>query len=125
MRKLVEEASQATSDLGKQAAATLQAVERVAGTVEHAVPVLSEKLASGIQSIDAAATQLKKTGEEAQLTLRNARPLLDHGETAAREAGDVLTAAKRIWPLSDSFKESSDGMLPIDSFEAQGKGRSR
>src|SRR2546427_535601 len=81
--------------------------------------------ASGIQSIDAAATQLKKTGEEAQLTLRNARPLLDHSETAAREAGDVLTAAKRIWPLSDSFKESSDGMLPIDSFEAQGKGRSR
>ena len=125
VRKLVEEASQATSDLGKQAAATLQAVERVAGTVEHAVPVLSEKLASGIQSIDAAATQLKKTGEEAQLTLRNARPLLDHGETAAREAGDVLTAAKRIWPLSDSFKESSDGMLPIDSFEAQGKGRAR
>ena len=117
VRKLVEEAAQATSEL--------QAVERVAGTVEHAVPVLSEKLASGIQSIDAAATQLKKTGEEAQLTLRNARPLLDHGETAAREAGDVLTAAKRIWPLSDSFKESSDGMLPIDSFEAQGKGRSR
>ena len=58
-------------------------------------------------------------------SLRNTRPLLDHSETAAREAGDVLTAAKRIWPLSDSFKESSDGMLPIDSFEAQGKGRSR
>jgi len=57
--------------------------------------------------------------------LKSARPMLDHGETAARDAGDVLTAAKRIWPLSDSFKESSDGMLPIDSFEAQGKGRAR
>jgi ABC-type transporter Mla subunit MlaD len=125
VRKLVEEAGQATADLSKQTGATLQAVERVATTVEHAVPLLSEQLASGIQSIDAAATQLKKTGEEAQLTLRNVRPMLDHGETAAREAGDVLTAAKRIWPLSDSFKESADGMLPIDSFEAQGKGRSR
>jgi len=125
IRKLVQEAAQATSDLSRQAESTMQAVERVAGTMERAVPEVSEKLATGIGSIDAAATQLKKTGEEAQLTLRNTRPLLDHGETAAREAGDVLTAAKRMWPLSDSFKESSDGMLPIDSFEAQGKGRTR
>ena len=125
VRKLLEEAAQTTSELGRQTGTTLQAVERVAGTMERAIPALSEKLASGIESIDSAATQLKKTGEEAQLTLRSARPLLDHSETAAREAGDVLTAAKRIWPLSDSFKESSDGMLPIDSFEAQGKGRAR
>jgi len=125
VRKLVEEASQATSDLGRQAGATLQAVERVANTVDRTIPALSDKLAAGLESIDGAATQLKKTGEEAQLTLRNTRPLLDHSETAAREVGDVLTAAKRIWPLSDSFKESSDGMLPIDSFEAQGKGRTR
>jgi phospholipid/cholesterol/gamma-HCH transport system substrate-binding protein len=125
VRKLLEEAAQATSELGRQTGSTLQAVERVAGTMERAIPALSEKLTSGIESIDSAATQLKKTGEEAQLTLRSARPLLDHSETAAREAGDVLTAAKRIWPLSDSFKESSDGMLPIDSFEAQGKGRAR
>ena len=125
VRKLVEEAAQTTAELGRQTGSTLQAVERVAGTMERAIPALSEKLTSGIESIDAAATQLKKTGEEAQLTLKSARPLLDHSETAAREAGDVLTAAKRIWPLSDSFKESSDGMLPIDSFEAQGKGRSR
>jgi phospholipid/cholesterol/gamma-HCH transport system substrate-binding protein len=125
VRKLLEEAAQATSELGRQTGSTLQAVERVAGAMERAIPALSEKLTSGIESIDSAATQLKKTGEEAQLTLRSARPLLDHSETAAREAGDVLTAAKRIWPLSDSFKESSDGMLPIDSFEAQGKGRAR
>ena len=125
VRKLVEEASQATSDLGRQAGATLQAVERVANTVDRTIPALSDKLAAGLESIDGAATQLKKTGEEAQLTLRNTRPLLDHSETAAREVGDVLTAAKRIWPLSDSFKETSDGLLPIDSFEAEGKGRSR
>jgi phospholipid/cholesterol/gamma-HCH transport system substrate-binding protein len=125
VRKLVDEAGPATADLSRQAGATLQAVERVASTADRTIPVLSDKLAAGIASIDGAATQLKKTGEEAQLTLRNTRPLLDHGETAAREAGDVLTAAKRIWPLSDSFKESSDGMLPIDSFEAQGKGRTR
>jgi phospholipid/cholesterol/gamma-HCH transport system substrate-binding protein len=121
VRDLVKEATTATSDLNLQTTATLDAVERVASSVEHAVPMLSQKLASSVESIDAAAVQLKKTGEEAQLTLRSARPLLDNGESAAREANDVLTAAKRVWPLSDSFKDAGDGMLPIDSFEARGK----
>lgn len=132
VRKLVEEATTATADLSYQTTATLDAVERVASTVEHAVPMLSQKLATGIESIDAAAGQLKKTGEaaqatiqEAQVTLKNAQPLLDRSESAAREANDVLTAAKRVWPISDSFKDSGDGMLPIDSFEARGKGYAR
>jgi phospholipid/cholesterol/gamma-HCH transport system substrate-binding protein len=125
IRKLVEEGAQATNELGRQAGTTLEALERVAGTVERTLPELSDKLGTTMVAIGAAATQIKHTGEEAQATLRNTRPLLDHSETAAREAGDVLTAAKRVWPLSDSFKETSDGMLPIDSFEAQGKGRTR
>ena len=93
--------------------------------MDRTIPEVSEKLVAGLQSIDAAAVQAKKTGEEVQLTLRAARPLVEHSEVAAREAGDVLGAAKRVWPLSDSFKETSDGLLPIDSFEAEGKGRSR
>ncbi len=125
VRKLVEEATKATTELSQQAGATLAASERVAHGVDRALPALSEKLNASIESIDAAAVQLKKTGVEAEATLRSARPLLDHGESAAREAGDVLSAAKRVWPLSDTFKETSDGMLPIDSFEAQGKGRVR
>ena len=125
IRKLVEQAAQATTEVSQQAGATLKAVEKVSATIDRTLPEVSEKLVNSIQSIDAAAVQMKKTGEEAQLTLRSARPLMEHGEVAAREAGDVLGAAKRVWPLSDSFKETSDGMLPIDSFEAEGKGRSR
>jgi phospholipid/cholesterol/gamma-HCH transport system substrate-binding protein len=125
IRKLVEEGALATTELSRQAGTTMQAVERVAGTVERTLPELSDRLGTTMVAIGAAATQIKQTGEEAQATLRNTRPLLDHSETAAREAGDVLTAAKRVWPLSDSFKETSDGMLPIDSFEAHGKGRTR
>ena len=91
-----------------------QGAERIAGTLERSLPAL-------VQSIDAAAIQLRKTGEEAQLTLKSTRPIIDQGEAAARDAGDVLNAAKRVWPLSDAFKDSGDPMLPIDSFEAQRK----
>src|SRR5258708_7450693 len=68
VRKLVEEAAQTTAELGRQTGATLQAVERVAGTKERAIPALSEKLASGIEAIDAAPPQLQKTGARAHLT---------------------------------------------------------
>jgi len=125
VRKLVEDAATATADLSFQTTATLDAVERVASTLDRTVPPLSEKLVASMESIDAAAGQLRKTGEEAQITLKNARPLLDQSESAAREANDVLSAAKRVWPLSDSFKDAGDGMLPIDSFEANGKGYAR
>jgi len=125
IRKLAEEAAQATSELSQQAGTTLQTVERVAGALERTVPELSDKLGTSLSAIGAAAAQMKHTAEEAQATLRNARPLVDQGEVATREAVDVLGAAKRVWPLSDAFKETSDGMLPIDSFEAQGKGRAR
>jgi len=118
VRKLVEDATAATADLSFQTTQALDAVERVATTVDRAVPPLSEKLASGIESI-------RKTGDEAQATLKSARPILDRSESAAREANDVLSAAKRVWPLSDSFKDTGDGMLPIDSFEANGKGYTR
>src|SRR6185295_9683028 len=119
IRKLVEEAAQATSELNQQAGGTMHAVERMAGTMERTVPELSDKLGTSIAAVGAAATQMKLTAEEAQAALRNARPLVDQGEVAAREAADVFGAAKRVWPLSDSFRETSDGMLPIDSFEAQ------
>ena len=72
-------------------------------------------------SIDSAAQQLRKTGEEAQGTIQRARPVLERGDAVARDAGEVFNAAKRVWPLSDSFNETTDRELPIDSFDARSK----
>ena len=117
----VPETHRALRKLLENADREMQAAQRATETVERAVPMLAGKLATAIDSLDAAAVQLRRTGEEAQGTLQRARPLLDRGETAAREAGEVFSAAKRMWPLSDSFKEVTDGELPIDSFDARGK----
>ncbi len=117
----VPETHRALRKLLENADREMQAAQRATETVERAVPMLAGKLATVIDSLDAAAVQLRRTGEEAQGTLQRAKPLLDRGETAAREAGEVFSAAKRMWPLSDSFKEVTDGELPIDSFDARGK----
>lgn len=104
-----------------EANATLKSAERAMAGIERAVPELSAKAGSAIESIDSAAQQLKKTGEEAQGTIVKARPMLERGDAVARDAGEVFNAAKRVWPLSDSFSETNDRELPIDSFDARGK----
>jgi len=124
LQKLIATAERTTNDLGQQSIATMRATQRTAEAAERAVaplPGLAEKVASAVESIDGAAAQLRRTGEEAQGTLQRARPLIERGEVAARDAGEVLGAAKRVWPLSDSFRETTDRDLPIDSFEARGK----
>jgi len=114
LKKLLVSAEKAAADFNKQSNATLASIDR-------AVPELTTKLGSAIESIDGAAQQLRKTGEEAQGTIQKARPMLERGESVARDAGEVFNAAKRVWPLSDSFSETVDRELPIDSFDARGK----
>jgi phospholipid/cholesterol/gamma-HCH transport system substrate-binding protein len=125
LRRLLNTADRTINEVGQQMGATLKAAERAsdtaeraAGSVEKAVPALVIRLSTSLDSIDAATGQIRRTGEEAQETLRRTRPIIERGETAAREAGEVVSAAKRVWPLADSFKEG-DRMLPIDSFEAR------
>lgn len=121
LRKLLTSAEKAAADFNRQSSATLQAAERATASIDRAVPELTTKLGSAIESIDGAAQQLRKTGEEAQSTIVKARPVLERSDAVARDAGDVFNAAKRVWPLSDSFNEAVDRDLPIDSFDARGR----
>jgi len=122
VQKLLESATRAT----ESATRASDSVARVSGAVERAVPTLFGKLATTLDSINGAAGEMQRTGSEAQDLLRRARPLLEHGENVARDAGntardagEIIAAAKRVWPLRESFKPS-DALLPIDSFEAYG-----
>ena len=117
LRKLLTTAERTAAEFST----TAQATERAMTNIERAVPELTTKLGGAIESIDGAAQQLRKTGEEAQGTIQSARPVLERGDAVARDAGEVFNAAKRVWPLSDSFNETIDRELPIDSFDARSK----
>jgi ABC-type transporter Mla subunit MlaD len=120
MRKLIENADRATADISRQAGAALQSAQRASESIERSAPVLAGKLATTLESIDGAVGQLRQTAAEAQETLRGVRPVIDRSESAMRDASEVFSAAKRVWPLSDAFKDTPDATLPIDSFEARG-----
>jgi len=121
LRKLLTTAERTAAEFST----TAQATERVMASVERVVPELTTKLGTAIESIDGAAQQLRKTGEEAQGAIQTARPVLERGDAVARDAGEVFNAAKRVWPLSDSFNETIDRELPIDSFDARSKAPKR
>jgi phospholipid/cholesterol/gamma-HCH transport system substrate-binding protein len=119
LRQFIRNADRATADLSRQAAATLESAQRASETIERATPMLAGKLATTLDSIDGAVGQLRQTAAEAQATLRSARPAIERSESTMRDASEVFSAAKRVWPLSDAFKEPPDATLPIDSFEAR------
>jgi len=124
LQQFLVTAERTTQELGQQSILTMRATQRTAEAAERAVqpiPGMIEKVNTAVESIDAAAAQARRTAEEAQGTLQRARPVLERGEIAARDAGEVLGAAKRVWPLSDSFRDTAERDLPIDSFEARGK----
>ena len=104
-----------------EANTALKSAERAMASIEQAVPELTTKAGSAIESIDSAAQQLRATGAEAQGTIQKAQPVLERGDAVARDAGEVFNAAKRVWPLSDSFNEITDRDLPIDSFDSRSK----
>ena len=116
LRRLIQNADQATTQMN----VTLQSVQRASEGVERATPALAAKLATTLDSIDGAVGQLRQTATEAQETLRGVRPVIDRSESTMRDASEVFSAAKRVWPLSDAFKETPEAALPIDSFEARG-----
>jgi phospholipid/cholesterol/gamma-HCH transport system substrate-binding protein len=128
LRALLENASAATAGVHRDASATLQAMqrasagaERAASSVEQAVPPLSRELLETLQSLRETSDQRRRTGAEAETALQRVGPVLERSETAAREASEVFSAAKRVWPLNGSFRETGDPMLPIDSFDAYRK----
>lgn len=128
LRALLDNAAQATADVHRDASATLQAAqrasvgaERAAASVEQAVPPLSRQLVETLHSLQATSDQLRKTGEQAEAALQHVRPVLERSESAARDASEVFSAAKRVWPLSGSFQETGDALLPIDSFDGYRK----
>ena len=120
LRQFIRNADRATADLSRQAGAALESAQRASESIERATPLLAGKLATTLDSVDGAVGQLRQTAAEAQETLRSVRPMIDRSESTMRDASEVFSAAKRVWPLSDAFKDAPDATLPIDSFEARG-----
>ena len=110
VQKLLDTANRATEN-----------IERVAATVDRAAPALVGKLSMTLDSLNNAAGSIQRTGKEAEDVMRRLKPALELGEATARDASEIVTAAKRGWPLKESFKQS-EALLPIDSFESYGIG---
>ena len=124
LQELLKEGARTTVQVGREATATLAAARRASESAQlasdrigTAVPELAGKLGRTLDSVDAAAGELRRTGEQAQEVLKRTRPVVDRGEATLREASEVIGAAKRVWPFNGAMGEPGDAMLAIDSFD--------
>jgi ABC-type transporter Mla subunit MlaD len=115
LRKLIGDAGRTA----EQATATLDSAQRAAEGLARETPVIAGKFSTALDSISAAAGQIRETARQGEDVMSRAGPFLEQAESVAREGREVVDAAKRTWPLSGAFKGPRDPTLPVDSFEAR------
>jgi ABC-type transporter Mla subunit MlaD len=117
LRELIEELPPTTRELrqlGKQAQATLAAVERAASRTDETLPSLAGKLGTTLDTLDA-------TAKQAQQVLTQTPELVRGGGELVRDTQELTAAARRTWLLRDYVEVPQMRTLPVDSFESFGK----
>jgi phospholipid/cholesterol/gamma-HCH transport system substrate-binding protein len=146
MRVLIEELPQANRDMrqlmrttertmnafgkqaesvGVQAELTLDTLARLGSQSEQQMPMLTEKLANTLDSLNATALQVQETtktnGDALRELLTQAPELMRGSNELVRDSQEIAGAARRSWLLRDYIEPSEMRTLPVDSFESFGK----
>lgn len=132
MRQLMRTTERTMNAFGKQAESvgvqaelTLDTLARLGSQSEQQMPMLTEKLANTLDSLNATALQVQETtktnGEALRELLTQAPELMRGSNELVRDSQEIAGAARRSWLLRDYIEPSEMRTLPVDSFESFGK----
>ena len=132
LRQLLRTTDRTMSALGKQAESvgvqaelTLDTLARLGSQSEQQMPMLTEKLANTLDSLNATALQVQETtktnGDALRELLTQAPELMRGSNELVRDSQEIAGAARRSWLLRDYIEPSEMRTLPVDSFESFGK----
>ena len=132
LRQLLRTTDRTMSALGKQAESvgvqaelTLDTLARLGSQSEQQMPMLTEKLANTLDSLNATALQVQETtkvnGDALRELLTQAPELMRGSNELVRDSQEIAGAARRSWLLRDYLEPSEMRTLPVDSFESFGK----
>lgn len=132
LRQLLRTTDRAMNALGKQAESvgvqaelTLDTLARLGSQSEQQMPMLTEKLANTLDSLNATALQVQETtkvnGDALRELLTQAPELMRGSSELVRDSQEIAGAARRSWLLRDYIEPSEMRTLPVDSFESFGK----
>lgn len=123
LRQLMRDTDRAVTAVGGRAEAALAVTQRVGARVENELPELTRKLGATLDSISAAATEIRgatqRNGEALHQVLSQAPALMRDGGQLVRDGQEVVGAAKNSWLIRDYVEPAAMRTLPLDSFEAQ------
>jgi len=132
MRQLMRTTERTMNAFGKQAESvgvqaelTLDTLARLGSQSEQQMPMLTEKLANTLDSLNATALQVQETtktnGDALRELLTQAPELMRGSNELVRDSQEIAGAARRSWLLRDYIEPSEMRTLPVDSFESFGK----
>jgi ABC-type transporter Mla subunit MlaD len=116
--KLIRDADHAV----QTAESTFSSVTRVSNQAEQQLPVLTGKIATSLDSLNAAAIEIRdaarKNGEALHETLRQTPGLVRDSGDLVRDSQEIVTGVKNAWPVRDLIEAPATHTLPVDSFES-------
>jgi phospholipid/cholesterol/gamma-HCH transport system substrate-binding protein len=125
LRQLLRDTDRTMVAVGKQAEATLSTFARLGTQTEQQLPLLTGKLGTTLDFLNATATQLRETtrtnGDALRELLTQAPELMRGSGELVRDSQELAAAARRTWLLRDYIEPSQMRTLPVDSFESFGK----
>jgi ABC-type transporter Mla subunit MlaD len=125
LRTLVRDTNRSLNAVSRQAEDTLRIVGRVGLQAEQSLPVITGKLATTLDSLNATSNQVRETtranGDALRELLTQAPELVRGSNEVVRDTQELTQAARRTWLLRDYIEPSQMRTLPVDSFESFGK----
>jgi len=126
LRQVLRDTDHAMLAVGRQAEAAFASAARVSAQIEHDLPLLTGKVAASMDSVSAAAAQVRdttrKNGDALHEVLVEIPGLLRDGTDFVREGQDIAVAARNSWLFRDMIEAKPLRTLPLDSFESSGAG---
>ena len=108
--------------VGREAEATLGTAARIGAQTEQQLPVLAGKLATTLDSLNEAVTQVRdatrKNSDALHETLRQTPALVRDGGDLVRDGQEIVGAVRNAWPIRNLVEAPAMRTLPVDSFES-------
>lgn len=113
LQKLLHQGNQKVEVLSGQVAGVLEKTDQNMALVKKNLATLDSTLPGVLQKVDGTLENLRRVSQE---SAEKVPGLLHDGRAAAGDARDIVSGAKKAWPIRTLLDQPEPGPAPVDSY---------
>ena len=113
LQKLLHQGNQKVEVLSSQVSGVLEKTDQNMALVKKNLGTLDSTLPGLLQKVDGTLENLRRVSQE---SVEKVPGLLHDGRAAAGDARDIVSGAKKAWPIRTLLDQPEPGPAPVDSY---------